>query len=100
MLAVQLAIAAVCLSPPVAGPLVAGYAPVGEYAGHWGVDYGVPVVTVVAAPASGVVTVAGSVAGTRTVTLEPPPGPPVSVAYPWRLLVTTSERVISGQAGC
>ena len=33
------ALSAVCLMAPVDGPVVAGYAPVGLYGGHWGLDY-------------------------------------------------------------
>lgn len=76
-----LAIAAVCLSPPVPGPVSQGYAPAGQYAGHWGVDYAAEVGAPVRAPASGRVTFAGSVAGMRTVTIEPVPGFKVSVSY-------------------
>jgi murein DD-endopeptidase MepM/ murein hydrolase activator NlpD len=75
------AIAAVCLSPPVDGPVIAGYAPVGQYAGHWGVDYAAEVGEAVRAPASGTVTFAGSVAGMRTVTIEPVDGFKVSLSY-------------------
>ena len=68
------ALAAVCLVAPVNGPVIAGYSPVGQYGGHWGVDYGVPTGTEVKAPASGRVTFAGSVAGMRSVTIEPGSG--------------------------
>ncbi len=75
------AIAAVCLVPPVEGPLVAGYSPSGQYQGHWGVDYVTPYEAIVLAPASGVVTFAGSVAGMRSVTIEAVPGFKISVSY-------------------
>lgn len=78
---VVLAIAAVCLSPPVEGPVVAGFAPVGRYGGHWGVDYAATVGDAVFAPVSGRVTFAGSVAGMRTVTIEPVSGFKVSLSY-------------------
>lgn len=78
---VVFAIAAVCLSPPVEGPVVAGFAPVGQYGGHWGVDYATAVGDVVLAPASGRVTFAGVVAGMRSVTIEPVSGFKVSLSY-------------------
>ncbi|HET9259637.1 MAG TPA: hypothetical protein VFP42_05850, partial [Acidimicrobiia bacterium] len=78
---VVLAIAAICLAPPVPGPVTAGFAPEGSYAGHWGVDFAATVGDEVVAPVSGGVTFAGSVAGMKTVTIEPVPGYKVSVSY-------------------
>ncbi len=75
-----LVLGAICLVAPVDGPIVGEYAPVGEYAGHWGIDYGVDAGTDVLAPADGEVTFAGSVAGMRSVTIEPVPGFKVSVS--------------------
>ena len=75
------ALSAVCLMAPVDGPVVAEYAPVGSYGGHWGIDYAAPVGAPVRAPASGRVTFAGSIAGMRSVTIEPVPGFKVSLSY-------------------
>ena len=94
---VAYAIAAICLMAPVGGPVAAGYAPVGDYAGHWGVDYSAVVGAEVRAPAGGVVTFAGSVAGMRTVTIEPVPGFKVSVSYLSQVQVSRGERVRRGE---
>lgn len=94
---VFLAIAAVCLSPPVNGPVNAGYSPSGQYAGHWGVDYQADVGDPVKAPASGVVTFAGSVAGMRSVTIQPVSGFKVSVSYLSSLSVSAGQRVDRGE---
>lgn len=91
-----LAIVAVCLSPPVEGPVIAGFAPVGRYGGHWGIDYSVPVGTTVRSPVSGEVSFAGSVAGMRTVTVEPVPGFKVSVSYLETVTVHTGQHVARG----
>jgi len=93
---VALAIAAVCLAPPVEGPVTAGYAPVGRYGGHWGVDLAAQVGDPVRAPASGLVTFAGSVAGMRTVTIEPVPGLKVSLSYLSMITVRAGARVAQG----
>lgn len=92
-----LALTAVCLIGPVSGPVTAGYSPVGSYGGHWGVDYAVPVGTEVLAPASGQVTFAGSVAGMRSVTIEPIPGFKVSLSYLSEVLVKKGDRVTRGE---
>lgn len=94
---VFLAIAAVCLSPPVNGPVSAGYSPSGQYAGHWGIDYQADVDDPVMAPASGVVTFAGSVAGMRSVTIQPVPGFKVSVSYLSSVAVTAGQKVGRGE---
>ena len=75
------AFALICLVPPVDGEIVAPFAPTGQYAGHWGVDFSSEPYAVVSAPASGIVTFAGSVAGMRTVTIEPVAGLRVSMSY-------------------
>lgn len=94
---IYLAIAAVCLSPPVNGPVNAGYSPSGQYAGHWGVDYQAEVGDAVRAPSSGVVTFAGSVAGMRSVTIQPVAGFKVSVSYLSSILVSSGDRVGRGE---
>jgi len=93
---VVFAVAAVCLSAPVDGPVTADFAPVGEYDGHWGVDYAADVGESVRAPVSGTVTFAGSVAGMRTVTIEPVPGLKVSLSYLSELEVKSGTRVSRG----
>jgi hypothetical protein len=94
---VFLAIAAVCVTPPVSGPVVAGYSPSGQYAGHWGVDYEADLGDPVRAPTSGVVTFAGSVAGMNTITIEPVPGFKVSVSYLSTVEVRRGAAVARGQ---
>ena len=56
--------------PPVAGPIVAPFAPQGAYGGHWGIDLAVPLGTPVRAAAAGVVTFSGEVAGRSSVTIH------------------------------
>ena len=92
-----LAIAAVCLTNPVNGPITTGYSPVGQYGGHWGVDYEVTDEETVSAPISGVVTFAGSVAGMRSVTIQPVSGFKISVSYLASILVTAGDLVRTGQ---
>jgi murein DD-endopeptidase MepM/ murein hydrolase activator NlpD len=92
-----LVLSAVCLVAPVNGPVVQGYSPIGAYAGHWGIDYAVPLGTAVAAPAGGRVTFAGSVAGMLTVTIEPVLGLKVSVSYLSRITVAAGDTVERGE---
>lgn len=91
------AIAAVCLSPPVSGPVVASYGPIGQYGGHWGIDYAADVGEPLRAPTSGRVTFAGSVAGMRTITIEPVPGFKVSLSYLSQIQASAGEYVGRGQ---
>jgi murein DD-endopeptidase MepM/ murein hydrolase activator NlpD len=93
---VVLAIATICLGPPVNGPVIRGYSPAGQYAGHWGVDYAADVGEPVRAPASGRVTFAGSVAGMRSITIEPVPGFKVSVSYLAAVRVAAGDHVTRG----
>lgn len=58
------------LQTPVDGPIVEAFAPLGRYAGHWGVDFAVPIGTPVGAAAPGTVTFVGVVVGNRTVTID------------------------------
>lgn len=95
MLAV-LAIAAVCLAPPVDGPIIAGYEPAGQYAGHWGVDYEAGYLALVFAPTSGRVTFAGSVAGMNSVTIQPVTGFKVSVSFLSAIFVRSGSWVSHG----
>ena len=93
-----LALAAVCLSPPVGGPAIAGYSPTGTYGGHWGVDYAAAGGEVVTASATGRVSFAGTVAGMMTVTVEPVSGLKVSTSFLSRIDVITGQLVARGDA--
>jgi murein DD-endopeptidase MepM/ murein hydrolase activator NlpD len=92
------ALSAVCLVAPVDGPVINDYAPVDSYGGHWGIDYAAARGTSVRAPASGRVTFAGSVAGMRSVTLEPVPGFRVSLSYLSDIAVSSGTVVDRGDA--
>lgn len=75
------AAACVGLSPPVEEPIVAPFAPSGSYAGHWGVDFGVPEGTAVRAAGPGTVSFSGSVAGMLAVTVDHGGGLKSTVSY-------------------
>lgn len=94
MLAIALAV--ICLSSPVNGPVVAGYSPQGRYGGHWGVDFSADIGESVEAPTSGLVTFAGSVAGMNSVTIQPVPGYKVSVSYLREVSLTTGIWIALG----
>ena len=94
---VAFAIATVCLTAPVSGPVVAGYSPIGQYGGHWGVDFSAEVGETVRAPVSGLVTFAGSVAGMKSVTIQPVPGFKVSVSYLSEIRVSAGGRIDRGR---
>lgn len=91
-----LLLAAVCIVPPVDGSVVAPFAPVGQYGGHWGVDFASIAGSPVSAPASGVVTFAGSVAGMQSITIEAVPGFKVSMSYLSGILVSSGQRITAG----
>lgn len=94
---IAFAIATVCLTAPVAGPIVAGYSPSGQYGGHWGVDFAAEVGEAVYAPVSGMVTFAGSVAGMKSVTIQPVSGFKVSVSYLFEVRVSEGVRIDRGR---
>lgn len=91
-----MAVGLVCLLAPVPGEQLAPYAPVGAYAGHWGIDLAAEVGTDVAAPIGGEVTFAGVVAGTKTVTIRRGPSK-VSVSYLSEISVEAGDRVGPGR---
>jgi len=94
---VVFAIAAVCLTAPVNGPIIAEYSPIGQYGGHWGIDYSAVPGNSVRAPVSGVVTFAASVAGMKSVTIQPVPGFKVSMSYLLEVRVAKGDRVEKGE---
>ena len=71
---VVLAAVAVCLIAPVEGAMTEPFLPSGQYSGHWGVDFEAELGDEVRAPASGTVSFAGSVAGMKSVTIQPVSG--------------------------
>ncbi len=82
---------------PVAGEVIAAYAPSGRYAGHWGIDIGTESRSEVRAAASGRVTFAGDVAGNRTVTIDHGGGLRTSYSYLDERLVRAGSWIDSGQ---
>lgn len=84
------------LAMPAAGPVVAGFAPVGRYAGHWGVDVAVPVGTTVTAAGPGRVSFAGTVAGNRTVTVDHGGGLKTSYSFLDAHLVSIGGHLTAG----
>lgn len=82
---------------PVAGPVVAGFAPVGRYGGHWGLDIGVPEGTTVRSAGAGVVSFSGEVAGTVAVTVDHGGGLKTTVSSVAERLVATGTPVVAGR---
>ena len=84
------------LSTPVTGPIIDDFAPVGSYAGHWGIDYGVPIGTRVGAADAGLVTFAGSVAGMLAVSVDHGGGLKTSYSYLSEIAVSSGARLHAG----
>jgi murein DD-endopeptidase MepM/ murein hydrolase activator NlpD len=84
---------------PEPAPIVRPYAPAGPYAGHWGVDLAVPAGTPVHSVARGVVTFAGSVAGTRSVTVDHGGGLRTTYSYLGSISVRPGSLVDGGVLG-
>jgi murein DD-endopeptidase MepM/ murein hydrolase activator NlpD len=84
---------------PVVGPVIQGFDPPSSPygAGHRGIDLAVPVGTIVRAPASGVVTFAGTVAGHLFVTIDQGGGVLSTSSFLSGLLVRKGDVVIAGQ---
>lgn len=76
------------LAMPVVGPVIQTFAPRGDYAGHWGVDFDVPLGTTVHPAGPGLVTFAGRVVDNLTVTIDHGGG--VRTSYSYLALVTTT----------
>jgi len=81
------------LEPPVAGEIVRSFAPVGRYAGHWGIDYATDEGSEVRAADDGRVTFAGDVAGVLSVTVNHGGGLRTSYSYLSEVLVSVGDRV-------
>ncbi len=85
------------MAAPVDGPVVAGFAPIGRWAGHWGVDFGVDPGTPVVAAGPGAVSFNGTVAGNRTFTVDHGGGLKTSYSY-LQDVTWAGGRVATGQA--
>ena len=85
------------LTPPVGGPAVDAYAPIGDYAGHWGVDLAADVGSPVLAPWFGTVTFAGTVDENVAVTIDHGGGLLSSLSYLRELTVTVGQVVAAGE---
>lgn len=73
--------AAICLVAPIKGTVTEPFAPSGLYSGHWGLDFAAELGEEVRAPVTGTVRFAGSVAGMKSVTIQPVGGFKVSISY-------------------
>jgi murein DD-endopeptidase MepM/ murein hydrolase activator NlpD len=83
-----------CLfTPPVDGPVVRPFAPIGAYGGHWGTDLAVPEGTPIRPIAPGVVSFAGTVAGRVSVTVDHGGTVRSSYSYLSSHLATAGQRV-------
>lgn len=85
------------VAAPVPGPVVEGFAPIGDYAGHWGADFAAQPGSEVGAVADGVVSFAGSVAGRLSVSVDHGRGMVTTVSYLAAIAVSRGERVHQGE---
>ena len=86
------------LEEPVPGTIVRGFAPIGRYAGHWGVDFESEPGSSVAAAEAGTVTFAGEVAGIFSVTVHHGGGLRTSYSYLSEVGVVAGQQVARGDA--
>ncbi len=84
------------LQPPVNGPVGERFAPIGRYAGHWGIDFDVAEGSAVRAADDGIVTFAGVVVGNRSVTIDHG-GVKTSYSYLARILTKGGASVTRGE---
>ncbi|KAA3638411.1 MAG: M23 family peptidase [Armatimonadetes bacterium] len=90
--------ASACLSvASLQGPIVRPFAPIGQYAGHWGVDVATPVGGSVVSVMAGTVSFSGSVAGRRSVTVTHADGIRVSYSYLASISVSRGQQVRRGE---
>ena len=85
------------LDVPTPGPIVREFAPVGNYAGHWGIDIATPVGSPVEAAEGGTVTFAGEVAGVLSVTVHHGGGLRTSYSYLSETAVVRGQFVLRGE---
>ncbi len=95
--ALALAFSACGLAPPVPGAVVAPFAPVGQYAGHWGVDLAVPLGGTVGAAGAGTVTFSGAIAGRLSLTINHGGGVRTSYSFLASLAVGRGAVVEAGR---
>jgi murein DD-endopeptidase MepM/ murein hydrolase activator NlpD len=86
------------LANPVDGPVTVAFAPVGRYAGHWGIDLAAEPGSTVTAPAHGTVSFVGTVVGNTAVTIDHGGGVVSTVSYLDAPSVTKGQLVAVGQA--
>ncbi|MGI8822140.1 MAG: murein hydrolase activator EnvC family protein [Acidimicrobiia bacterium] len=84
------------LVAPVDGPVLRDFAPIGQYAGHWGIDLGATPGTPVAAAGVGVVSFAGPVAERLSVTVDHGGGLKTSYSYLETITITAGRSVVTG----
>ncbi|GBE24291.1 putative peptidase [bacterium BMS3Bbin02] len=82
--------------PVPGGDVARTYAPVGRYAGHWGVDLAAPIGTPVRAVLSGTVSFSGTVASVMTVTVDHGRGLRTSYSYLTSRAVRRGDVVAAG----
>ena len=91
-------IASACVMiPPVEALVIQPYSPIGQFGGHWGIDFPVPVGSAVVASDAGVVSFAGMVAGNRTLTVDHGGGLRSSYSYLSATSVATGTPVGRGE---
>lgn len=89
--------ASACLSVgSLQGSVVRPFAPIGQYAGHWGIDIGSPVGSSVVSAGAGVVSFSGSIAGRRSITITHAAGVQVSYSYLATIGVSQGQQVRRG----
>lgn len=90
--------ASACLSVgSLQGTVVRPFAPVGRYAGHWGIDIASPSGGSVVSVGAGTVSFSGSVAGRRSVTITHAGGVQTSYSYLASASVSRGQQVRRGE---
>ena len=81
---------------PSDSEIVRSFAPMGRWAGHWGIDIAVPTGSRVSSVGSGVVRFAGTVVANTTVSIDHGGGVVTSYSYLERVVVSRGVRVQRG----
>lgn len=82
---------------PPDSEIVRSFAPIGPWAGHWGIDFASPLGSPVPAVGDGVVRFTGVVVYNLTVSIDHGGGVVTSYSYLDRLAVAKGDRVVRGQ---